>query len=101
MIHATLLFFLVGWYYRRTHEVKDGKATIKPGHMTGETIAVLTMGWTLPRVAIIEFFRGDTDRGMWFGGYVSTGQITGGIVFLVALAVFIYLRKRARRAAAA
>jgi phosphatidylglycerol---prolipoprotein diacylglyceryl transferase len=101
MIHAVLLFFLVDWYYQRSHEVKDGKAISKPGHTEGETIAILAMGWTLPRAAIIEFFRGDADRGLWFGGYVSTGQLTGGIVFLVALAVFIFLRKRAKKASPA
>jgi prolipoprotein diacylglyceryltransferase len=55
------------------------------------------MGWTLPR-ALLEFFRGDADRGIWFGGTTSTGQITGGIIFLVALGVFLMLRQRAKRA---
>ncbi len=79
MIHAALLFLLVNWYYRRDP---------KPGL----TACVLAMGWTLPRFAI-EFFRGDADRGLWFGGLVSTGQITGLVIFLVALAIFIHLRR--------
>jgi len=100
MIHATLLFFLVKWYFGHSHDVVNGKAVSKKSHSDGETIAVLTMGWTLPR-ALLEFFRGDADRGIWFGGTASTGQITGGIIFLVALGVFLMLRQRAKKAAGA
>lgn len=100
MIHATALFFLVNWYFGRSHEVRNGKAALKPGHVDGETICVLAMGWTLPRM-VIESFRADADRGLWFGDLLSTGQITGGLVFLLALAIFLVLRKKARRAVAA
>lgn len=93
MIHATLLFFFVNWYYRRSHELKGGKAVSRPGHRDGESICVLAMGWALPR-AFIEMFRGDADRGLYFGGLLSTGQITGGLIFLAALAIFLYLRKK-------
>lgn len=93
MIHAAFLFFLVNWYYRLSHELKDGKSISKAGHTDGETICILTMGWTIPR-AFIEFFRGDADRGLWFGGLASTGQITGVSIFLAALATFLYLRSK-------
>lgn len=93
MIHAVLLFVLVNWYYGRTHELKAGKAVSRPGHRDGESICVLAMGWALPR-ALIEIFRGDADRGIFFGGLLSTGQITGGVIFLVALATFVYLRRK-------
>lgn len=100
MIQATALFMLVKWYYGYSHEVINGKAATKKGHMSGETIAVLAMGWTLPRAAVIEWFRGDADRGIWFNNTLSTGQVTGGLIFLVALAVFLTLRSRAKKAAA-
>jgi len=100
MIHATFLFFLVGWYYKFSHEIINGKSVSKKGHGDGETICVLVMGWTIPR-AIIEFFRGDADRGLWFNDLLSTGQITGFLIFLAALAIFLSLRKRSRKAAAA
>ncbi len=114
MIHATFLFLLVNWYYKRSHMIVSGpslaggandaakaktdvgpgaRAVSRPGHTDGETICVLAMGWTLPR-AFIEFYRGDADRGIWLNGLASTGQITGLAIFLIALATFLYLRSR-------
>ncbi len=81
MIHAVLLFLLVNWFY------------FKKRHFPGQTICILAMGWTLPR-AFIELFRGDADRGVYFGGLVSTGQITGVLIFLAALATYCYLERR-------
>ena len=92
MIHATALFFLVNWYYKRSHELTDGHSVSRPGHKDGETICVLAMGWTIPRM-FIEFFRADADRGLWFNSLFSTGQITGALVFLTALTLFLTLRK--------
>lgn len=43
----------------------------------------------------IEFFRGDTIRGLWFGGAISTSQIIGLVLGLAALALL--LRNRGRR----
>ena len=86
MIHAVLLFIFVNWFYRRRQK------------FVGQTICVVAMGWTLPR-AFIEFFRGDSDRGVYFGGLVSTGQITGILIFVAALLAYIYLgRKRFKNA---
>ena len=110
MVHAILLFFFVHWYYNRTHPRVSGgrspseandearcKTDVGRGARAvsrpGQTICVLAMGWSLPR-AFIETFRGDADRGVYFGGLLSTGQITGGLIFLTALAIFLYLRKR-------
>lgn len=86
MIHATLLFFFIRWFY--THHKQS----------PGETICALVMGWALPR-AFIEFFRGDADRGIYFGGTISTGQITGLSVALAAFILYLYLHARYKKAA--
>lgn len=83
MIHAALLFLFVNWFYFRR----------KKFH--GQTICILAMGWSLPR-AFIEFFRGDRDRGLYFGNRISTGQIMGILVFLAALAFSIHLSRKNR-----
>lgn len=80
MIHAALLFAFVNWFY------------FKKQKQTGETICLLAMGWSLPR-AFLEFFRGDLDRGVYFGERISTGQIMGVLVFAVAATVYWVLRK--------
>ena len=79
MIHALLLFILVNWFYWKRHR------------FDGQTILILAMGWSLPR-AFIEFFRGDQDRGLYFVGAVSTGQVMGVLIFVASL--FIYLTRR-------
>ena len=81
MIHAILLFLLVNWFYHRRQRYD------------GQTTAILAMGWSLPRL-LIEFFRGDEDRGTYFGGLLSTGQIMGGLIFLVALFLYRHLSHR-------
>ncbi|MBI3540839.1 MAG: prolipoprotein diacylglyceryl transferase [Deltaproteobacteria bacterium] len=75
MIHAVLLFIFINWFYRRKNRYD------------GQTTCVLAMGWTLPRM-FIELFRGDVDRGVYFHGLLSTGQITGAVVFVTALLLF-------------
>jgi phosphatidylglycerol:prolipoprotein diacylglycerol transferase len=42
----------------------------------------------------IEFYRGDWDRGLYFGGWISTGQIVMVLFFLAGLGMWIYCRKR-------
>lgn len=79
MIHAALLFVLINWVYRRRS-------------FPGQTIAVMVMGWSLPR-ALIEFFRGDIDRGVYWGGTVSTGQIVGALTFLFGIVLYWQFKK--------
>lgn len=45
---------------------------------------------------VIEFFRGDRLRGLWFGGALSTSQIISLLVVPAALAGWILLRRRPR-----
>ena len=44
--------------------------------------------------ALIEFFRGDGARGIWFGGSLSSGQIVSLAVFPVAAGLWLALRQR-------
>lgn len=81
MIHAILLFILVNWVYRRRK-------------FDGQTTCTLAMGWTLPRV-FIEFFRGDLDRGVYFG-ILSTGQIMGVLIFTYFLFLYRHLKNATR-----
>lgn len=45
---------------------------------------------------MIEFLRGDEDRGIWFGGLLSTGQISMTAFFLTGLFLWVRLRNRTR-----
>jgi phosphatidylglycerol:prolipoprotein diacylglycerol transferase len=45
---------------------------------------------------IIEFFRGDVDRGLYFSGAVSTSQIIAVFVFGFSLFVLWKLGKKAK-----
>lgn len=43
--------------------------------------------------SVLEYFRGD-DRGMFFGGMVSTSQLIGPIIAVIAIIAMIVLRRR-------
>ena len=45
---------------------------------------------------IIEFFRGDVSRGVYFGGWISTSQIMGIIGALVSVAMLLYLYRKSQ-----
>jgi len=46
----------------------------------------------------IEFWRGDAQRGVYFGGHVSTTQLIAGAAALLAAAMLLAHRRRARAA---
>jgi phosphatidylglycerol---prolipoprotein diacylglyceryl transferase len=50
---------------------------------------------------VLEYFRGDKVRGIWFGGALSTSQIISIGLILLALAVMPYLLKHNRASAPA
>jgi len=50
--------------------------------------------------AVIEHWRGDTIRGLWFGGALSTSQILSAVAILLGIAMLVRGRIRARPAAA-
>ncbi|HEX5034263.1 MAG TPA: prolipoprotein diacylglyceryl transferase family protein, partial [bacterium] len=50
---------------------------------------------------VIELFRGDSDRGVYFNNTISTAQIMSFLFFCGCLAIYIYLWKRKPLAAPA
>jgi phosphatidylglycerol---prolipoprotein diacylglyceryl transferase len=48
----------------------------------------------------VEFFRGDAIRGFVFGSRLSTSQFISALLFAGAVALYPYLMKRQRAAAA-
>jgi prolipoprotein diacylglyceryltransferase len=42
---------------------------------------------------LLEYFRGDVDRGFLFGGLFSTSQFIAALVFIASAALFIIRRK--------
>ena len=43
---------------------------------------------------VIEMFRGDSIRGLWFNGSISTSQLISVVLLVVCLGLLIYLRGR-------
>ena len=54
----------------------------------GDIIVAYTGLYAVARF-VLEFFRGDADRGFVFGGVLSTSQFIGITMFAVAMAVFL------------
>jgi phosphatidylglycerol:prolipoprotein diacylglycerol transferase len=81
-IHAILLFIGINLFYFK-----------KKNRFIGQCLPVLFIAYLIPR-GIIELWRGDVDRGVWFDNLLSTGQIVGilGTVFFVLL--YFYLKRR-------
>jgi phosphatidylglycerol:prolipoprotein diacylglycerol transferase len=70
---------------------------LKRKHFTGQIILLYLMLYAGLRF-VIEFFRGDEDRGFVFHGLLSTSQFIGILTILGAAVVFGYLRHRSREA---
>lgn len=64
-------------------------------HRDGDIIVAYTGLYAVARF-VLEFFRGDADRGFVFGGLLSTSQFIGTGMF--AIAVVLFLRRFRRRA---
>ncbi len=78
-----LFFFLVWLSGRRRFE--------------GQIILAYAILYAVIRF-IIEFFRGDADRGFVFGGLLSTSQFVAIIVIVVGLPIYLYRRRASRTA---
>lgn len=44
---------------------------------------------------LIEWLRGDVDRGVYFDGVISSGQIAVGFYLLISIPLYFYFKKRA------
>jgi len=42
----------------------------------------------------VEFFRGDTIRGLWFGGTISTSQLIGIVMAAISITLLVKYRQR-------
>ena len=48
--------------------------------------------------AVLEHWRGDSGRGLWFGGAVSTSQVLGGLAALAGMGLLAWGMRRPREA---
>lgn len=83
-IACLILFVVLVWLIRRKH-------------FDGEVILAYTFLYAVARF-ILEFFRGDADRGFVFGGLLSTSQFIA--VILAPLAVVLWFARRRASATA-
>ncbi len=60
----------------------------------GEIILAYTLAYAIARF-VIEYFRGDADRGFAFGGLLSTSQFIAAILGPVTLVLWLVRRRRA------
>lgn len=84
LMNGLFLFAFLNWFYPRRK-------------FDGQVALFMFMGYAFLR-GLVEFLRGDLDRGVYFGGQVSTAQITGLIVIAICAPAYAFLRKRGRRA---
>jgi phosphatidylglycerol:prolipoprotein diacylglycerol transferase len=61
------------------------------GRLVGLYIALYAVGR-----AVVEMFRGDADRGTYFGGAISFSQIVSALMFVAGILLYNALRNRAR-----
>ncbi|MBN2369536.1 MAG: prolipoprotein diacylglyceryl transferase [Vicinamibacteria bacterium] len=79
---ALLIFFLLVWLAPR-----------KRFH--GQIALVYLLAYSSARF-VVEFFRGDSGRGLLFGNALSTAQVVGIVIVVVTLAIMPYLAKTQR-----
>lgn len=78
------IFGLLYWLFRRRA-------------FSGQVFLVYVMTYAVAR-GLLEFLRGDTVRGLYFGGTVSLSQIVAVAALAVAVPLYVYRRKAARGA---
>ena len=61
-------------------------------HRDGDVILTYTIVYAIARF-ILEFFRGDADRGFVFGGLLSTSQLIAILMIALASAAFVVRRR--------
>lgn len=81
MLNALVMWAVVLFVYRHRR-------------FSGQVLAAFFLYYGVTRF-FIEFLRGDADRGMWFNGAVSTGQIA--MLFFFAAGVFVWVMRRKHR----
>ncbi len=88
MLHATQLYFManaiVMFFVLR--------AAYRWRTFYGQVLAAFFLYEGASRF-LIEFLRGDEDRGLWFGNVLSTGQIAMVLFFLTWVAIWVVRRR--------
>jgi phosphatidylglycerol:prolipoprotein diacylglycerol transferase len=84
-IACLILFALLAWLIRRKR-------------FDGEVILAYTFLYAVARF-VLEFFRGDADRGFVFGGMLSTSQFIAVILAPTAIALWVSRSRKAQRTA--
>lgn len=82
MINALIMFFVLRFMYMKRK-------------FYGQVLATFFMYYGVTRF-LVEFLRGDDDRGLWFGGTLATGQIAMMCSFALGLTMWIVLSKRSK-----
>jgi len=80
-IHAIILFIAINWFYW------------KKRRFPGQTACLMMLGYLIPR-GLIELFRADADRGLWFYELISTGQIASLVGCVFVLILYFRLKRR-------
>lgn len=80
MLNATIVFIVIHLVDRRKK-------------FEGQVTLLFLMLYAFFRFWI-EFLRGDEDRGVYFGGAVSTSQVTGVVIIAVCLGLYYKLKKK-------
>ncbi len=81
MANVLLIQIVIWWVYK------------KHWRFQGQLISLEFMLYAIGRF-FIEFLRGDVDRGVYFGGTISSGQIT--MIFFFVVGIFGYLSLKQR-----
>ncbi len=77
-----LNYLFLAWLFRRR---------LRPGSVLGAYL----IAYGVARF-VIEFFRGDADRGFVLGGALSTSQAIAGIMVPLGIAILIWVHRRGR-----
>lgn len=83
MSYALIIFIIVNWYYFKKR-------------FDGEVVLLFFALYAVFR-SLMEILRGDEDRGVYFGGMISTAQIVGIIVLLICSLVYFILWRKYKR----
>jgi phosphatidylglycerol:prolipoprotein diacylglycerol transferase len=95
-LHPTQIYLsLIGWailgllilLYRRKR-------------FDGQIIATFVILYSVARF-FVEYVRGDAERGLYFGGRLSTSQILAVVLAVAAAIAYVRLARRAQPAASA
>lgn len=69
------------------------------GRFRGRLVGLYLVLYAVGR-SVVEVFRGDADRGTYFGGAVSFSQIVSAVMFVAGILIYSGLKNRARTPAA-